>query len=146
MVMERREPEAFYGIGLGVGAEEIAVLKAEVHKTPRKRIRLCTHSDTDAALHEMFVCYTKDTDIGAHKHTDKDETFYVMEGEMDFVVFDDAGRVTTTLPMGGAGEPFCVRVPINTWHTVRLKTDYCVIHLSNVGPFAKDRTVWAQWA
>lgn len=149
MNLIRTEPEAFYSddkLKL-VGEEEIKVLKSEVHVSPRKRIRLCTHDSIESDLHEMFVCYTKDTIISPHKHVGKEETFYIMEGAMDLLLYDEDGKLTSRTPMAerGSGRPFCVRVPMNTYHTVTLHSEYCVIHLSNCGPFDRSKTVWASW-
>lgn len=149
MNLIRKEPEAFYSDDdlKVVGEAEMQALKDEVHNTPRKRIRLCTHTDIDALLHEMFVCYTKDTIISPHKHVGNEETFYIMEGKMDLLLYDEWGTLKSRTEMGerGSGKPFCVRVPADTFHTVTLHSDYCLIHLANCGPFDRSKTVWASW-
>lgn len=149
MRLVRTSEEAFYALGdlIYIGADEINILKAEVNNCSRKRVRICTHENIDAKLHEMFVCYTRDTKIAPHKHVDKDETFYVMEGDMDFILYNDTGDVKKILHMGtpGSGLPFCVRVPMNTFHSVRLNSDFCVLHEATPGPFDRADTVWATW-
>lgn len=149
MKLVRISEEAFYceGSPIAMHDEDIAFLRSEVNRTARKRIRICTHPDVDAKLHEMFVCYTKDTKIAPHKHLGKDETFYVMEGEMDFITYDDDGKVRNVLPMGDtkSGKAFCVRVPMDTYHSVKLHSEFCVLHESTPGPFRPEDTLWARW-
>ena len=145
----RTSEEAYYAVGelIFIGAEEIDTLKAEVNNCSRQRVRICTHPNVDAVLHEMFVCYTRDTKIAPHKHVGKDETFCVMEGDMDFIVYNDTGDVKRILHMGDpqSGKPFCVRVPMDTFHSVRLNSEFCVLHEATPGPFDRKDTVWATW-
>lgn len=145
MRLIRTSDETFYAVDglLSITDADIAVLREEVSKTSRQRIRICTHSNVDAPLHEMFVCYTRDTAIAPHKHVGKDETFYVMEGDMDFILYNETGDVKQILPMGppGSGKAFCVRVPANTYHSVRLNSDFCVLHEATPGPFDRADTV-----
>lgn len=141
--------EALYATGslIAITAKHIAVLKSEVHSSPRQRVRICTHPGVDDALHEMFVCYTKEAKVAPHKHVGKDETFYVMEGEMSLILYNDHGDVKNILRMGDpqSGKAFCVRVPRDTYHTVILHSEYCVLHEHTPGPFDRADTVWASW-
>lgn len=149
MKLIRTSDEAFYATEglIAIRASDMDVLRTEVCKTPRQRVRICTHANVDEILHEMFVCYTRDTQIAPHKHVGKDETFYVMEGDMDFIVYNDTGDVKEILPMGDpkSGKAFCVRVPKDTYHKVVLNSDYCILHEATPGPFAREDTVWAKW-
>lgn len=151
MKLVRTSEEAFYAVGDGepihICNADIEALKAIVHGCARKRVRICTHSNVDDALHEMFVCYTKETQIAPHKHVGKDETFYVMEGEMDFILYNDSADVKKIIRMGSAqsGLPFCIRVPRDTYHKVVLHSEYCLLHEATPGPFLREDTVWANW-
>lgn len=145
MRLIRTNDETFYAVDglLSISDAELAVLKAEMVNTPRQRLRICTHANADAALHEMFVCYTRSTAIAPHKHVGKDETFYVIEGDMDFILYNDTGDVKQILPMGppGSGKAFCVRVPASTFHSVRVNSDFVVLHEATRGPFDRADTV-----
>lgn len=145
----RTSEEAYYAIGdlVYITGKDIDVLKNAVNHCARKRVRICTHENVESKLHEMFVCYTKTTNIAPHRHVGKDEIFYVMEGEMDFVVYNDDGTVRQTLPMGDprSGKAFCVRVPMNTYHSVVLHSEFCVLHEATPGPFNRADTQWATW-
>ena len=150
MNMIRVSEEAFYAteVPVIVGDAEIAKLKAELHQTKRKRIRLCTHPNVNAPLHEMFVLYCKETKIGANKHFAKDETFYVMEGFADLVFFNDTGDVTQIVQLGpyGSGNAFSARIPHDTWHDVVVSSDYLLLHETTPGPYIRDHTIWAPWS
>lgn len=147
--MVRVSEEAFFAVDdvVLVGKSHIDRLKAELPNTSRKRIRLCTHSNVNDSLHEMFVLYTKDTHIQPNKHLGKEETFHILEGEADFIFYNDTGDVTKIIPLGTkeSGRSFFVRVPEGVYHTVAMTSDYLVIHEATPGPYVREHTVWAPW-
>lgn len=150
MRLIRINDEAFYAVDglIAISDADIVVLKEAVHQTPRKRVRICTHSGVEAAHHEMFVCYTSETEVAPHKHVLNDETFCVLEGDMDFILYNESGDIRSITPMGapGSGKPFSVRVPRDTYHTIKLNSDYCVLHVTNPGPYQRENTVWVKWS
>jgi cupin fold WbuC family metalloprotein len=139
--------EAYYSAGeaFAVGEREMSILRGDVKTSPRQRVRLCTHANMNAKLHEMFVCYMRNTKISRHKHLAKDESFHLLEGELDFIMFNETGDVKEIISMGtkDSGKPFYVRVPRDTYHTVAMTSDYCILHEGTAGPFDRAHTVWA---
>lgn len=133
---------------VSVGRKELSLLKSEVVATDRKRIRLCAHKHTDDLLHEMFVVYMSMTYVKPNKHLNKDESLHILEGEADFIFFDDAGNITEIVPLGdrNSGRQFYIRVPAFVYHTIVMKSAMLVIHESTPGPFRREDTVWAPWA
>lgn len=133
---------------VSVGRAEMDFLKDEVHKSERKRVRLCAHKDVAAALHEMFVVYTGATYVRPNKHLGKDESLHILEGEADFYFFDERGNITEIIPLGdfNSGRQFYVRVPAHVWHTIVMRSDALVIHEATPGPFNREDTLWAPWA
>ena len=127
---------------------DLDFLKSEVYKTTRKRIRLCTHMNDDAKLHEMFVVYTDMTYVRPNLHIGKDESLHILEGEADFIFFDETGRVIEVVPLGeqASKKNFFVRVPQRMFHTIIMRSSHLVIHEATPGPFNRQDTVWAPWA
>lgn len=145
----RVSEEAYYTTDpvVSVGKNEIERLKAEVNNTARKRIRLCTHRNTNQKLHEMFVVYTSGTLIQPNKHLGKDESFHILEGSADFIFYTDSGDVLEIIPLGtiDSGKPFFLRVPAGVYHTVIMTSPFMVIHEATPGPYDRAHTVWAPW-
>lgn len=127
---------------------DMEYLKSEVNKTTRKRIRLCVHNDDQSKLHEMFVVYTDATYVRPNKHLGKDESLHILEGEADFVFFDDQGSVIDVVPLGeqNSNKNFFVRVPQGVFHTIIMRSKHMVIHEATPGPFDRQDTLWAPWA
>lgn len=133
---------------VSVGRKEMDLLKRTVHETDRKRVRLCAHKDIENTLHEMFVVYMSMTYVKPNKHIGKDESLHILEGEADFIFFDEAGKITAVIPLGdyNSGRQFYIRVPSFVYHTIIMKSEMLVIHEVTPGPFRREDTVWAPWA
>lgn len=130
------------------GNEEIAFVKRTALASPRKRARICAHKTNDDALHEMIIAISAASYIHPHRHIEKSESFHIVEGEVDVVVFDEAGAVVEVIEMGGAGSGrrFYYRMSHSAFHTLLIRTDYLVVHETTNGPFARERTVLAPFA
>ena len=144
-------PEVLYpdeGGVVTVDAGTVADLKHGALKTARRRIRLCTHPDIDDRLHEMIIIHEKGTYVRPHKHPGKSESFHVIEGEVDVVIFDESGNVARVIPMGeyGSGRMFYYRMAEPLFHTLVIHSDVLVFHETTNGPFQRDATVFAAWA
>jgi cupin fold WbuC family metalloprotein len=131
-----------------VGRDDILELKQAALNNPRRRIRLCGHRDTGARLHEMLIVHTRDTYVRPHKHLNKSESFHVVEGLADIIVFDDTGNVSTVVPMGdyASGRKFFYRLSDPCFHTLLITSEFFVFHETTGGPFVRTDSIFAPWA
>lgn len=131
-----------------ISLADVEMLKRKALTNDRKRIRLCFHKDVDDVIHEMLIVHTKDTYVRPHKHLNKSESFYVIEGSADIVIFDEEGRVTQVIPMGehSIGRKFYCRMASAFYHTLIIHSDFLVFFETTKGPFVKSDTVFASWA
>lgn len=150
MILTRKESdEVLYpkeGI-VAVTAQDLGELKKMAMLNPRRRIRLCSHLNLNDEIHEMIIYHPKDTYVRPHKHLGKDESFHLIYGEIDCVIFNNQGDVTKSFSMGdySSGKIFYYRVPADTFHTQIFKKD-TFFHEVSEGPFNKEDTVIANWA
>ena len=131
-----------------VDVDDLAVLESQAKNSVDKRIRLCVHQDINDDLHEMFIVIARGSYVRPHKHLNKTESFHIVKGLLDVVIFDDAGNVKEIIPMGsiGSGKCFYYRLASSYFHTVVIKTDIVVFHETTNGPFKKEETIYAEWA
>jgi cupin fold WbuC family metalloprotein len=131
-----------------LGDEEIAFLKRQAQANVRKRARICAHKSNDDALHEMLIAMSAVSYIHPHKHLAKSESFHVVEGEVDVVVFDDTGTVVDVIQLGAirSGRKFFYRLAESAFHTLLIRTEFLVVHEVTNGPFDRNRTVLAPFA
>ena len=129
------------------GKADLEELKRLAMLTPRKRIRLCTHRNPRDSLHEMFIIHTKDTVVPPHKHIGKAESFSILEGRVDVILFHDDGKIRETIRMGdpASGLPFYYRLADPIFHTLNIHSDFLVFHEVTSGPFQRDKTLFASW-
>ncbi len=133
---------------VNLNAADMTFLKAEAFKNPRKRIRLCTHQSTDDNVHEMFIVHVKDAYVRPHKHINKSESLYLIEGEVDVIFFNDHGEIIKKVEMGSpiSGKFFYYRLADPFFHTFCIKTDLICFYEVTEGPFNRVDTVFPSWA
>ena len=98
-------PEVFREKGdiVEIGSDWLARLKAAASESPLRRSRVCLHADDDAPVHEMILVLCQDTLFQPHRHLTKAESFHMIEGELDLVIFDEDGAPARMIQLGAAG-------------------------------------------
>ncbi|OGT38003.1 MAG: hypothetical protein A3F11_03265 [Gammaproteobacteria bacterium RIFCSPHIGHO2_12_FULL_37_14] len=131
-----------------VDFKDISTLKEKVINSPDKRIRICAHKNSSDHLHEMLIVIAKGSYIRPHKHANKSESFHIIEGLLDVIIFDETGNIREIIPMGSptSGKCFFYRLLAPHFHTLFLHTELVVFHETTNGPFNKEDTVYASWS
>ena len=131
-----------------VTPEVLDWLKARLPTSPTKRVRLCAHPDPGDPIHEMLIVLHRDTYVRPHAHPTKSESFHVVEGEGDVVLFDEAGQITDVIHMGdrASNKTFYYRTGPGQFHTLLLRSELMVVHETTNGPFVEGDAVVADWA
>lgn len=127
---------------------DVALLKEKASSNQRKRIRLCAHKDVQDKLHEMIIVLRNDTYIRPHRHVDKVESFHIVEGRVDVVIFDQDGSIIEVVQMGeySSGRKFYYRLAIPNFHTLLIRSDFVVFHETTNGPFDRAKSLYAEWS
>lgn len=150
MNYKKISPEVFYAkeTFLQVDDEAIEFLISEAEKNARKRSRLCAHLSPDAPLHEMLIVHFQDAYVRPHRHFRRIESFHVISGEADVVLFDEQGNVSQVVPMGGAGhsKTFYYRQTESVFHSMLIRSPVFVFHEVTNGPFDPSTTEFPSWA
>jgi len=133
-------------VRLGVG--QMTFLKQQALSSTRKRARICTHRSNDDALHEMLIAISSDSYIHPHKHMSKVESFHIIEGLVDVVVFDDVGTIVDIVELGdiSTGRDFYYRLSDSLFHTLLIHSDFLILHEVTNGPFVASETLLAPFA
>ncbi len=131
-----------------VAQQDIELLRGRAAATPRKRIRFCAHPSSDHYLHEMLIVLAKGTYVRPHKHENKVESFHIVEGAVDVVIFEDSGNIREVVEMGDyrSGKNFFYRLTQPLYHTLILRSDLLIVHETTNGPFRRADTIFAGWA
>lgn len=120
--------------------------------SPRRRMNHNFHAAADDNPHRFLNVLLRGTYIRPHRHSHppKSETFLVLEGAADAILFDDEGSITARYPLGGEtqdGRLWGIDLPPGVWHTVLPRTDRVVCFEVKPGPWApatdKEFAPWA---
>ena len=125
-------------------------LTAALPQSPQGRVRICAHSSPEDRVHEMIIVLAKGSYIRPHRHHGKSESFHLIEGELDIVIFDVQGVPSEIVRMGpygnGSGRQFYYRMNAALYHTVIVRTESTVFHETTTGPFVAGDAEFALWA
>jgi cupin fold WbuC family metalloprotein len=150
MQMIQKSPEVFLVNGpiVEIGEADIEILRNAAKISPKRRARVNAHPDSQDLLHEMVIAIDRESYIRPHKHPVKCESFHIVEGAVDIIVFDDVGEIIHIVPLAERGMPgsFYYRMSKPFFHTLIIKTDLLVTHEITNGPFTADGTVFADFA
>lgn len=131
-----------------INKKVIDFVKNKASSNIKKRARICFHQDINDPIHEMVIAASKEGHVRVHRHNGKSESFHMIEGEMDVVIFDDDGGVKEIIEMGdyASGKKFYYRLSKDAYHTVVVRSEYAIFHEITNGPFDKKKTVYAPWS
>lgn len=150
MPLERVNDEVFVAKEsiVVLGDEELAFVRKQALSSPRQRARICAHRHSEDLLHEMFIALSKQTYIQPHRHRQKSESFHVVEGEVDVILFEDDGTINEVVRLGpfGSGRACFYRLDTHRYHTLVIRSDLLVMHEVTNGPFDRRLTEYAPFA
>ena len=116
-------------------------------RSPRLRINHNFHASMEDNPHRFLNVMAKGTYVAPHRHLDppKAESFVVLDGEVAFFIFDDAGNVMRTEVLGG--DPMGIDLAPGVWHTLTPVSAHAVCYEVKPGPYSaandKDFAPWA---
>lgn len=129
--------------------ETVAALASS---SPRLRMNHNFHSSPADNPHRFLNVLLRGTYIRPHRHLapPKSESFLVLEGIADVILFDDHGAITARYRLGAEspeGHLWGVDLPPGVWHTVVPRTTRVVCFEVKPGPWipATDKE-FASWA
>jgi cupin fold WbuC family metalloprotein len=131
-----------------LSAVDLRELERRALNSPRRRARICAHSGVDAPLHEMIIALASGCYIRPHRHVAKGESYHMLEGRMDIVMFDGAGAAVQVVRLGApdSGAPFFYRHDAAGFHSVLVRSGVAIFHETTSGPFKASDTTFAEWA
>ncbi|HEY1947583.1 MAG TPA: WbuC family cupin fold metalloprotein [Bryobacteraceae bacterium] len=120
--------------------------------SPRRRMNHNFHSGPTDNPHRFLNILLRGTYVRPHRHSDppKAESFLVLEGAADVILFDDQGVITARYRLGTEspeGHLWGVDLPPGVWHTIVARAERVVCFEVKPGPWepANDKE-FATWA
>ena len=131
-----------------ISKSDIQNLVEIAKSTKRNRVRYCSHNDALEVVQEMFIVHPFEAYVRPHKHIDKIESILVLDGEVDYVIFEDNGEVKEVVSMGDyrSGKSFYQSVRADYYHTLLIRSEWLVFLEITKGPFNKNETIFSEWS
>jgi cupin fold WbuC family metalloprotein len=120
--------------------------------SPRLRMNYNFHSGPTDNPHRFLNVLLRGTYIRPHRHLvpPKSESFLVLEGMADLVLFDDQGKITARYQLSAEspeGRLWGVDISPGVWHTIMARTTRVVCFEVKLCPWvAADDKEFAKWA
>jgi len=127
-------------------------VEALAAESPRLRMNYNFHSGPADNPHRFLNVLLRGTYIPPHRHLKppKSESFLVLEGKADVIIFDDHGAVTARYQLGvdsPAGRMWGIDIPPGVWHTILARTARVVCFEVKPGPWVPSTDKeFANWA
>jgi cupin fold WbuC family metalloprotein len=131
-----------------IGVDAIETLREAARRSAKHRARINMHAESDDLLHEMIIAIDRDSYIRPHRHPGKSESFHIVDGAVDVVIFDDTGEITRVVSLSADPRQgnFYYRMSQALFHTLIIRTEQLIVHEVTNGPFRPDGTDFAGFA
>ncbi|HVT35569.1 MAG TPA: WbuC family cupin fold metalloprotein [Nevskiaceae bacterium] len=128
---------------------DLDALAVQARAHPRRRANLNLHSGNEALVHRFVIALCRDSYIRPHRHTQphKLEMATALQGELEWLFFDDGGAITRRVRVSPAGPVFGLEVPPGVWHGLIAHSGSASFLEVKQGPYdaATDKEL-APWA
>jgi cupin fold WbuC family metalloprotein len=133
---------------VAISSNDVEALIEKSSETTRRRIRICAHAKSTDQLHEMIIVHEKGAYVRPHKHLGRSESFHIVKGRADIIIFNEDGSIRDIIQMGeySSNHNFFYRLNDNLYHSMLIYSDHLVFHESTLGPFDPATSSFAPWS
>lgn len=110
--------------------------------------RICLHASTKDKIQQMILFHPKGSYIRPHKSISNEESYMILSGEMDLILFDNFGKIKKKIELGDlkSKKNFFFRMKKSLFRTMIVKKDTFFLEVKQ-GPFLKNKsTMYADWS
>jgi cupin fold WbuC family metalloprotein len=106
--------------------------------------RVCLHANYKDTLQDMVLIQHSKNFYPPHKHSNRYDTYHILEGCLGVVIFDNKGQVVKTYKLK---KNFFYKTPKNKYHLTLPLTTKVVYHEYRSGSFdRKTNCIFPNWA
>ncbi|HIF35886.1 MAG TPA: cupin fold metalloprotein, WbuC family [Candidatus Thioglobus sp.] len=128
-----------------IGLEHIETIKKRALSSKKRRARICLHKTNDDKVHEMVIAICRNSYIRPHRHSTKMESFHLIEGEAEILIFADDGSIKDKIRLS-FDDNILYRIDKDFYHTIIPISSVLVIHEVTNGPFIQNDSEYAEFS
>jgi cupin fold WbuC family metalloprotein len=123
-----------------VNNKQIKILKKSYSNDSFSRKRICIHQKDTSSLHEMIIYFKKPSALPPLIHTNKDESFFLLEGLAKYIELNSNGEIINVINLVGYfdkkswKDSFCT-IKANTIHYLLIDSPNLLVKETTLGPF-----------
>lgn len=110
-------------------------ISREAAESPRLRMNHNLHRSLEAKAQRLINVLLPGTALPVHRHRATDETYIILRGRLDVVLYDDKGAQTHRIRLDPAQGRHGVNIPAGQWHTVEVAEPAAILEVKD-GPYA----------
>ena len=109
-------------------------LQAEARKDERLRKALPFHTSHKSPCQRMINALEPGTIVPIHRHTDKEETYVLLRGEVCVSFYDGHKVILESITLSETSDARLLIIPQGTWHSVKAICPSIIFEVSD-GPY-----------
>ena len=126
-----------------ISKKNLNFIKKKALVSKRKRARICVHKNENEPIHEMFIYHPKNTYVRPHKNLLYDESFLLIEGRADLIIFNENGKIKNVVKIDKNN--FYYKLKKNIYHMQIFYKNSIFFEVTK-GPFKKKNNIFARWS
>jgi cupin fold WbuC family metalloprotein len=128
--------------------DDIEFMKTTLLRENLDRARICCHLHDQSLIQEMFIIFSSSSIVPPMKHMDKNESFLLLRGFVDYCFCLGVCRSSQHIKMKGLSNrelnldlPFYVRIEKRVKHMPIVKENLTIAKETTTGPFKPEETL-----
>ena len=118
-----------------VDRDLIEGLFKQAEENPRKRTNYDMRTSPEDGSQRMLNALEPGTVMPIHRHHGSSETVVILRGKIQWVFYDDQGRITESTELRSDGDIRMLNVEKDCWHSLECLESGSVLFESKDGPY-----------
>lgn len=109
-------------------------ITSKARKSERLRMNYNLHDSLDAKVQRLFNALEPGTHLPIHRHKHTAETYILLRGRIDVLIYNDHGVVVERYELDPKREIYGVHIPKGQWHTIEVHESSIIFEVKD-GPY-----------
>jgi cupin fold WbuC family metalloprotein len=118
-----------------INKELLDEITRQAKESPRLRMNYNLHDNLDAKAQKLLNALEPGTILPIHRHPNTTETYLLLRGKLNVILYNDKKEVLETMHMDTANGNYGLDIPAGQWHSVEVLESGTVILEVKDGPY-----------
>ena len=118
-----------------INKELLDEITRQAKESPRLRMNYNLHDNLDAKAQKLLNALEPGTILPIHRHPNTTETYLLLRGELNVILYNDKKEVLETMHLDTANGNYGLDIPAGQWHSIEVLESGTVILEVKDGPY-----------